>query len=1123
MSALGASSLSAEGIGGSSPLSGSLVTLGSPTAGEEARAAEEAKRDNPQAVATREASETKYAGLGPEAQAKVASEADPRAIDSPGGGPPSLPTGQSIVAFPSNNVASLSLPDGQHGVVESMAPMAVETSSGQRVPIDLALSDAGGAFEPRTPAEGVNLRVPKHLADGVSLPSGGVSLTPVEEHGVALGGAEGVVVGATVFYGATGANTAVAVEPTASGFDLQTLLYSAASPETLLFRVGLAEGASLHQTQAPGGPVQIMYAGQVISTIDAPHAVDSEGTSVPVSMSLSGNILTLTVAHAAGSFLYPIVVDPSVSDKELSLPGNWAFGSDSEDFVGYENISTSEYPYPKVIGVESGHGKYEAGQYGVVQYPTQHESRVYEFFAHSEQFNNQITEETDTTLSIGNDKGEIENTGGKAIVLPFGGASETTLCVESGCATGSVAAHHENFAQLEEHALVNGSGGFAGQLTAAKPGTFVAVAQEKGPSISVDTTDKTLGSAPNGAYPGQWVNGSGKIGTVPTDPGIGISAASYSSPQASGWGHSFQAVPGCNGVQCDECWNLSSRCEAGHSTSGEPLAYSLSGLPDGEDTVEVKVENATGETAATTGKVLMDSTAPHSITLSGLGSGNQIGEYEHRHVKIEATDGSGSTPSSGVKSIAIAIDGREIGKAQGSCPKGPCTASGEWELNGAELGVGAHRLKATATDNVGNVATEEFTVTVHHAAPVAMGPGSVGPLSGEFSVSAADVSVSAPGSSLTVSRSYGSRHLTAGSDGPLGPQWSLSVGGQESITKLVSGGVTLTAASGGQTTFTSKEGGGFNSPSGDASLSLSETKNEKGELTEYVLKDAADAATTHFTSLSGPSASLWKPTKQEGPLASQTVRYIYQTVEGAIAPKWAIAPEPAGLSFSCVAKAEKAEKLETGCRALYFKYAEKTKENIGENETQWGEYKGRLQQVLFVAYNPAKGIEKMEEKPVAEYVYDKDGRLRAEWNPQMAHPLKTAYGYDAEGHVTALTPPGQESWAFTYGTIAGDANTGRLLKATQAPVSAALWNGKLPEKSKGPELTGSPVLGVRMAVSNGTWVNSPIVYGYQWEDCNAEGKECTPILGATNANYTPVESDLGRRLVAEVTAANGGG
>ena len=165
-----------------------------------------------------------------------------------------------------------------------------------------------------------------------------------------------------------------------------------------------------------------------------------------------------------------------------------------------------------------------------------------------------------------------------------------------------------------------------------------------------------------------------------------------------------------------------------------------------------------------------------------------------------------------------------------------------------------------------------------------MGPGAVDPLSGEFRLSATDVSVAAPGSDLTVTRSDRSRHLTAGTGGPLGPQWSLSVGGEESITKLENGSVTLTAASGGQTTFAKKEGGGFTSPAGDKNLALSEIKNEKGELTEYLLKNAANNVSVRFTLTTGPTGGLWKATKQEGPVTSQTVRYSYQTIEGVTEP-----------------------------------------------------------------------------------------------------------------------------------------------------------------------------------------------------------------------------------------------
>ncbi len=230
------------------------------------------------------------------------------------------------------------------------------------------------------------------------------------------------------------------------------------------------------------------------------------------------------------------------------------------------------------------------------------------------------------------------------------------------------------------------------------------------------------------------------------------------------------------------------------------------------------------------------------------------------------------------------------------------------------------------------------------------------------------------------------------------------------------------------------------------------------------------------------------------------------------------APHP---STTC--SREQLEKLEIaakGCRALEFIYGTATKAK-GENESEWGEYTGRLKEVKFIAYNSS--TKAMAATGVAKYEYDKQGRLRAEWNPEISPALKTVYGYDAEGHVTALTSPGRESWAFTYGTIAGDTTTGRLIKATQAPASAKLWGGEAPKNTEAPKLSGSPKPGVRMGVTNGVWSNEPVAYAYQWEDCNSEGKECTPIAGATNANYRPGASDVGHTLVAQVTATNGDG
>ncbi len=248
--AFGEGSPSAEAGGASPSLAGPLVTSGSPTEGQQAKAAEEAKLANPNAVAEREASQTKFENLSSEQAATLASEAFPVVIKEPAGGPPQLSAGESIVGYPTDNAAQVNLPEGKHGVVESLMPIAVQTGPGQRVPVDLGLHDVGSALEPTTPVVGV--RIPKRLGEGVQVPGVGVSLTPVDGSGSSLGGSEGTADGASVFYANTQTDADTVVKPTTGGFALDTLLRSVASPQQLFFQVGLPAGASL--TQAKSGP-----------------------------------------------------------------------------------------------------------------------------------------------------------------------------------------------------------------------------------------------------------------------------------------------------------------------------------------------------------------------------------------------------------------------------------------------------------------------------------------------------------------------------------------------------------------------------------------------------------------------------------------------------------------------------------------------------------------------------------------------------------------------------------------------------------------------------------------------------------------------------------------------------
>jgi hypothetical protein len=267
--------------------------------GQGVQAQEEAHRSSPEAVAERRASETKFENLNASQAATVASEAFPGVIDRPAGGPPPLPAGQKIVSYPRDNVAKVDLGGGKRAAIESIAPMAIETSRNQRKPIDLDLDEAGNAFKPASPV--ANVSIPKQLGEGVQLSESNISVTPVTAEGAALEGSEGSVDGASVLYANTQTDTDTIAKPTISGFEIGAMLRSANSPSQLYYRIGMPSGASLVQ-QTSSGPVQILDGGTIIATVLAPGAHDAAGTPVPVSMEAKGDLLSLTIEDRSGEY-----------------------------------------------------------------------------------------------------------------------------------------------------------------------------------------------------------------------------------------------------------------------------------------------------------------------------------------------------------------------------------------------------------------------------------------------------------------------------------------------------------------------------------------------------------------------------------------------------------------------------------------------------------------------------------------------------------------------------------------------------------------------------------------------------------------------------------------------------
>jgi YD repeat-containing protein len=1022
------------GAASAGELSSSLTIVGSPFEAEQRKAEEEAWYASPEGQRERQESQTRYENLtAPEAQALAASDI-PGVIQTSDGGPPELPAGQRIVGFVSPYAAQVDLGEGEtnNGLVESLeAPMAVETSEGRWAAVDVSPQAAGGGFEATKGL--VEARLPKHLGEGAQLTGVGITVTPVDSKGSPLAG-EGVIDGASVFYANAQADADAIMKFSTFGVVSDAWLRSEASPEQLSYALTLPAGASL-QTAADGsGAVDVVRQGAVIAQMSAPSASDSAGYRVPVSVAVSGNVVTLTVTRSPGAVLYPVRVDPEFNTVQESATAgaaarNWVFTQAPEG--GFTSGSLSPALY-----MNHPSETFPSGDWGVFAMQTKGDSKIYET-------SGWLYREEDTVVDGWNEllKESAEATLSSAVSLSQT-PQQVTVCPGGSC---SPSAGAEKNAALYEAETMHSS------VEETKfPKSFIVwvsqvnnyIAQPKEThAVTTYATAKEVGHTNNvlsaSTWGDQWLGGNqGAFEFEATDAGLGVAAMSLEvKPVGGAWKtlseenflqESWREA--CAGVQCSA---------AQHETV--TFASFGSAWPQGEDVVRVAAHDPMANTSSLehqTGEAMVkvDDAPPHAIgitggvkeEISGSALAVALGEVT-AHVTIKATDGEGSVLSSGVKSIEVAIDGHSEGHANGSCEPGPCTAVGEWTINGSELGAGAHTLRVVATDYAGNVGERTFPLNVYAASPTGLGPGSVNPQSGDFALEATDVSMSGGMGGLSVSRHYDSLNTTEGANGPLGPQWTISLGSLASLEVLPDGSVML-AGPEGLAHFAKNSKGGFEAPPGDGNLTL-ETKAG-----EYLLKDAKEGTTTRFTKPEG--AEEWLPTVSEGPIATNTTTDSYQVseVEGKkiVEPKLEVAPHP---NATCTY-----ENLERGCRALTFNYAATTTAT-GESSTQWGDYKGNLTRVYFHAWEPA--AQAMKTVEVAHYLYDKQGRLRTVWDPRISPELKLTYGYDAEGHVTAITPPGQQPVLISYGTTTGDLRTGRVLSVmrpsatTQSSASSA--------------------------------------------------------------------------------------
>jgi hypothetical protein len=102
--------------------------------------------------------------------------------------------------------------------------------------------------------------------------------------------------------------------------------------------------------------------------------------------------------------------------------------------------------------------------------------------------------------------------------------------------------------------------------------------------------------------------------------------------------------------------------------------------------------------------------------------------------------------------------------------------------------------------------------------------------------------------------------------------------------------------------------------------------------------------------------------------------------------------------------------------------------------------------------------------------------------------------------------------ALAIGAVFGTARNG----AAQTTVK--------PGNVNPPVVSGTAQVGQTLITTDGTWNGTaPISFSYQWARCDATGKNCTSITGATTNTYTLQQADVGDTIIVNLTGTNAEG
>jgi RHS repeat-associated protein len=630
---------------------------------------------------------------------------------------PQVPAGARIDGYLGDYATRITLPKSlKRRIVLSPLPVRARDSGGRKRVVSLGLRRADGEYEPINPL--VEAGLPQVLGDGFTVGDEGLRVLPTTPEGQE---ATGTPTSDQVFYANTATDSDTLLTPAPSGVEVFTQLRSADAPESHSLAFHLEDGAALRATR--DGGAEVVRNDTRIARVLPPAAADADGVPVPVRYAVSGNRLTVTTAHRGDSYAYPILVDPLIEDwgSQSNWQNSW-FYNPNVDQAGWFFADSPAWnfaaartgiAFPRSYG-DTGYGLYigapadtymPAGSYGQWLWRAPGETT--------------FIPRADFGLMYRDTQADAKN---QSVVVDGIYSDRTDSFVGYHQFPGRLMGHSDTVVPGDN---VRGADPRAGNIALFgltfpfdhKRRTWTT-AYLGGAGIHLDDPEAPTITSVERTPEGGWINPATARATVTArDPGLGVAKLRITTETRSGGQQTRTTNLGC-GDRFYQC--------QGEATA--QVDYAGSDFPDGTSTVSVAAEDPLGKVSPpATWEVKVDRSDP---VLEPSGPWHDAADQwvdgaSDLPLKITARDGDASSPSSGIRSAELWVNGQRVDRAEQDCESGNCSLERDFTFRPSDYPNTFNYVTVVATDQAGNTTSRFWQTKIDRGDPSLWTSGSL--------------------------------------------------------------------------------------------------------------------------------------------------------------------------------------------------------------------------------------------------------------------------------------------------------------------------------------------------------------------------------------------------------------